>query len=410
MKLPARLVVNLVTVLLLGVVSVGWVVASLVGEGIGGGPFIVTVDLASSGGVFTNQEVTYRGVLVGRVGDLELNDTGVDLELLIDRGWLGEIPADVIATVRSKSAVGEQYVNLTPQSTTDEMLTDGDEIARANTDLPVEFQDLLRGLDRVLAEVPPDTTRRLIGDLSGGIAGRSNEIGTILRSLGTLAEGFASVAPQQKRLLDNAPRAGAEFLRTKDQFAAALAATDEALDPLADEAALRELFTANDRFARAGIALLARHGDDLASGIGGLADLMTFQVENKQGILGSLEHLPGFLHAVEDASIPWESPDGRRYYRIRTGLIFDNVKASWPCGYRFDENYARQPHIRTQKRVLKQVRCRPSTSDDAEAKAVAAAIASALRTLADAHSERVSRVVAPTLWDRPSFGFLKLRR
>ena len=408
MTISRRLTINLIAVLLLGILTVGWVLSSLIGEGFGAGPFSVTADFASSGGVFTNQEVTYRGVLVGRVGDMELSEDGVDIELLIDRRWENEIPVDLIATVRSKSAVGEQYVNLTPQSASGPTLADGDVIARENTQLPVEFQQLLRSLERVLAEVPPDTTRRLVGNLAGGISGRSQEIATILRSLGTLAEGFASVAPQQKRLLDNAPRAGAEFLRTKDNFAAAIAAADEALEPLTDEAALRDLFVANDRFARAGIALLARHGSDLASGIKGLADLMTFQVENKEAILRSLEHLPGFLHAVEDASIPWESPDGRRYYRIRTGLVFDNVRSSWPCGYRVSEDYTRLPHVRSKKRVLSQVRCRPETSDDELA--MAGALAEALETWSAARST-VEERKSPSLgglWERPTFSFLRL--
>lgn len=415
MRLAPRLVVNLIVVLLLGVVTVGWVLASLVGEGPGGGPFRVTTDFASSGGVFSNQEVTYRGVLVGRVGDMRLNDDGVDIELLIDREWLGRIPADSVASIRSKSAVGEQYVNLTPLSSVGEMLTDGDTIARSNTDLPVEFQDLLRSLDRVLAEVPPETTRRVIEDLAGGIGGRSEDIATILRSLGTLAEGFASVAPEQKRLLDNAPRAGAEFLRTKENFSAAIAAADEALAPLADQARLEALFAANDRFAREGVALLARHGDNLASGIEGLADLMTFQVENREAILGSLEHLPGFLHAVEDASIPWESPDGRRFYRIRTGLIFQNVPSSWPCPYQVPHDYTRLPHVRREKRVVTDLRCRTDEVDAGDEAALADAIATALAGWADKSEERTAAsasvdVGSPAVWDRPGMTFLSLGR
>src|SRR5687767_11106427 len=106
--------INLAFVLLLGIVMVGWVLFSLVGGGAFTEPLRVTADFASSGGVFTNQEVTYRGVLVGKVGDLVLNADGVDIELLIDPEWEGTIPSDLLATVQSKSAVGEQFVNLSP--------------------------------------------------------------------------------------------------------------------------------------------------------------------------------------------------------------------------------------------------------------------------------------------------------
>lgn len=399
MRIDRRLAINLITVLLLGVVTVGWVVTRLVGTSVGGGPFTVTVDLADSGGVFTNQEVTYRGVLVGRVGEMSLNEDGVDVKLLIDREWMDEIPADVVASVQSKSAVGEQFVNLTPRSDSDDKLTDGDVIARSDTELPVEFQALLRSLDRVLAEVSPDATRRVVEELAGGLGGRSEEIATILRSLGTLSNAFASVAPEQRRLLQNAPRAGAAFLATKDEFAAAIRAADAVAAGIGDEPEeLSALFRANDRFAREGILLLARHGDQLAGGIEALADLMTFQVSNKDAIIDSFEHLPGFLHAVEDASIPWRSPDGREFFRIRTGLIFEPVPASWPCGYKVPEDYTRLPHVREKKRVLTGLRCDPDQSDAAE---VAVALQAALSAWADTQPQQAEPAPTDPVWDAP---------
>lgn len=409
MRINRRLAANLVTVLLLGVLTVGWVVTRLVGSGFGGGPFSVTADFRSSGGVFTNQEVTYRGVLVGRVGDMSLNDDGVDIELLIERDWDGKIPTSIVASVQSKSAVGEQFVNLTPAGSSADTLSEGDRIPRTSTRLPVEFQVLLRSLDRVLSEVSPGATRRVVEELANGLGGRSDDIAEILRSLGTLADSFASVAPEQRRLLANAPRAGAAFLRTKDNFSAAIRAADDVLTAIGDEPEeLRALFAANDRFAREGILLLARHGRGLQSGIRALADLMTFQVDNKDAVIGSLQHVPGFLHAIEDASIPWRSPDGRTFYRIRTGLIFDNDPVSWPCGYRLPEEYARQPHVRSQKRVRTGLPCARLETDAA---VVAAAVESALLDWSREHGADdaldAGPVTEPALLEAPAWGFMR---
>lgn len=342
MRLSPRLAINLGVVLLLFVVTVGWVITSVVGPDVTGGRFTVTADFAESGGVFTNQEVTYRGVLVGRVGDLELNDDGVDVELLIDREWEGRIPAASIARIQSKSPVGEQFVNLTPSGPSEDTLEHGDLIARANTELPVDFQRLLSALDRVLADVPPEASRRVVQEFAAGLRGRGDDIGTILTSLGTLADTFADVAPEQQRLLANGTRAGAEFVRTRDAFAAALRAADKVAAGIGDEPEeLRALFAANDRVARAGIRLLARRDDDFESGIGALSDLVAFQLEQREQIEGTLGYLPGFLHAVEDAAVPWRSPDGREFYRIRVGLILDNVPTSWPCKYERPEDWER---------------------------------------------------------------------
>lgn len=362
MRLTPRLAVNMGVVLLLFVVTVGWVVTRVVGPQLTGGQFTVTADFAESGGVFTNQEVTYRGVLVGRVGDLELNEDGVDIELLIDREWEGRIPAESIARIQSKSPVGEQFVNLTPSAahppSSDETLSDGSAIARANTELPVDFQRLLSTLDRVLADVPPEASRRVVRELAAGLRGRGDDIATILSSLGTLADSFADVAPEQKRLLDDATAAGAEFVRTRDSFAAAIQAADRVAAGIGDEPEeLRALFAANDRVARAGIRLLARRGDDFESGIGALSDLVAFQLEQRAQIEGTLEYLPGFLHAIEDSAVPWRSPDGRKFYRIRVGLILDNVPSSWPCKYERPEEWERFPFERDERPVQTSMSC-----------------------------------------------------
>lgn len=369
MRMTSRLAVNMVVVVLLGVVMVGWVISNIIGTGFFNQPFVVSADFASSGGVFTNQEVTYRGVLIGTVGDLTLNNDGVDVQLLIDKEWEGKIPASVTAEVQSKSAVGEQFVNLTPAATsTTEKLADGDEIPRDRTSLPVDFQELLTSLDRVLRDVPPGRVRNLTTNLADALGGRSEDLATILQSLGTLSRAFADVAPEQQRLLTNATRTGREFLRTKDEFAAAIAASDEVFAGLGDEPEeLSALFNANDAFAREGSALLRRQGDNLAGGIDALADFVDYQYLHLADLDQSLVHIPQFLHGIEDSSIPWRAPDGREFYRIRIGYIYDNVPSTWPCKYRLPDGYERFQFERDARDPVTTMKCLPTPPDDSTA-------------------------------------------
>lgn len=392
MRLTWRLAVNLIVVLLLGVLMVGWVISNIIGTGFFNQPFVVTADFESSGGVFTNQEVTYRGVLIGKVGELTLNDDGVDVELLIDQEWEGKIPASVTAEVQSKSAVGEQFVNLTPvEVATTEPLADGDEISRDRTSLPVDFQELLTSLDRVLRDVPPGRVRNLTNNLADALGGRSEDLATILKSLGTLSRAFADAAPEQQRLLTNATATGREFLRTKDEFAAAIVAADEVFAGLGDEPEeLSALFKANDRFAREGSALLARQGDNLAGGIDALADLVDYQYTHLADVDQSLVHLPQFLHAVEDASIPWRSPDGREFYRIRVGYIYDNVRSTWPCKYRVPDGYERFQFERAERTPVTSMNCLPTPPENA--KAAVRSLIGALREWSRAHPEETDVV------------------
>ena len=354
-----KIFVNMVVVLLLAVVMVAWTLIRLLGGGILTNPLVVTADFAGSGGVFTNQEVAYRGVLIGKVGKMSLNEDGVDIELIIEPEWKGKLPADVVAKIGSKSAVGEQFVNLIPTDDGTEKLRDGDVIAREATELPVDFQELLRSLDAVLADVPPDKARRLIENLAAGLEGRSEDIGTVLRSLGTLSAGFASVAEEQRRLLDNATQVGTEFLRTKDAFARAIRAADDVFAGIGDEPEeLRGFLAENDRLAREGIDLLNRRGRELREGIDALADFTTFQLRERRSVEQTLTHVPQFLGAVEEAAIPWRSPDGRTFYRIRVGLVVDQLdESSWPCKYERDSVYHREYFVRKEKRLNTSTRC-----------------------------------------------------
>jgi phospholipid/cholesterol/gamma-HCH transport system substrate-binding protein len=117
--------------------------------------YTVTASFADSGGIFAGGEVTYRGVSVGKVHELELTDAGVDVVLDIDDGF-DEIPADTLAVVGNRSAVGEQYVELQPQRDDGPYLHDGSEIDEQDTRLPIATDTLLTHLSETVESVDKD--------------------------------------------------------------------------------------------------------------------------------------------------------------------------------------------------------------------------------------------------------------
>jgi phospholipid/cholesterol/gamma-HCH transport system substrate-binding protein len=80
--------VQLILFVVLTLVGVSYVSAEYVGlfRGIGSNACTVSAEFPDSGGIFTNAEVTYRGVTVGRVGTLHLTKDGVIVDLKIDKG------------------------------------------------------------------------------------------------------------------------------------------------------------------------------------------------------------------------------------------------------------------------------------------------------------------------------------
>src|SRR6476661_4104471 len=98
--------------------------------------YTVDAHFAQSGGIFTGAEVTYRGVKIGTVSGMKLTDKGVDVLLAIDKSS-ERIPAETLALVGNKSAVGEQYVELQPQTNSGPYLKDGSAIDTPETQVPV---------------------------------------------------------------------------------------------------------------------------------------------------------------------------------------------------------------------------------------------------------------------------------
>jgi phospholipid/cholesterol/gamma-HCH transport system substrate-binding protein len=186
-----------------------------------------------AGGVFTNQEVTYRGVTVGQVGDMEVVPDGVRIELLIDDQY--KIPKEGIeARVMFKSAVGEQFVDLLPANNEAPYLASGDEIPKEQTSIPVSTQALLSTLEAVLRGVPPEDLKGTVDALGIGLTGRGPDLATIIESSADLAQLFSDRAPEVEGILKKGTKVGAAFLNSKEDFKQAIEQLVAVSDSLSD--------------------------------------------------------------------------------------------------------------------------------------------------------------------------------
>jgi phospholipid/cholesterol/gamma-HCH transport system substrate-binding protein len=171
------------------------------GQGVLDLRYKVYLDLADSGGIFSNAEVTYRGVTVGRVGPLHLTNDGVRVELRIDRGK--KIPDnDVQAYVLNRSGVGEQYVDLRPAGKGTPM-RNGETIPRSHTHLPVQTYELLRNVDALVRTVNPKDLGTVIDELDKGLSGTGPDLQALLDSNKRIIEALNATYPETIALLDN---------------------------------------------------------------------------------------------------------------------------------------------------------------------------------------------------------------
>jgi phospholipid/cholesterol/gamma-HCH transport system substrate-binding protein len=141
--------------------------------------YTVTAHLPDSGGIFAGGEVTYRGVSVGTVHKLVLTDDGVNAVLDINNGY-DEIPAETLAVVGNRSAVGEQYVELQPQRDDGPYLHNGSVIEQQNTRLPISTDTLLTDLSDTVESVNKDDLKTTVDELGAAFAGTGEDLQTII--------------------------------------------------------------------------------------------------------------------------------------------------------------------------------------------------------------------------------------
>lgn len=171
------------------------------GQGVLDLRYKVYLDLVDSGGIFSNAEVTYRGVSVGRVGPLHLTRDGVRVELRIDRGK--KVPANgVQAYILSRSGVGEQYVDLRPAGN-GPSLKNGDIIPRSHTHLPVQTYELLHNVDALVRSVDPKDLGTVVDELDRALSGTGPDLQSLLDSNKRIIEALDATYPETVQLLDN---------------------------------------------------------------------------------------------------------------------------------------------------------------------------------------------------------------
>ena len=180
--------VKLILFVIITLVGVSYVSAEYVGLAkyvTGNSGCTVHANFPDSGGIFSNAEVTYRGVTVGQVGTLHLIKGGTQVDLKLDNCSDPSIPAGSTATVADRSVVGEQYVDIVPPPGTKEdqgpYLKSGADVGSISTNnVPTATQTLLVDLDRLFRSVPLDALRTTIDELGQSVAGRGDDLGRLL--------------------------------------------------------------------------------------------------------------------------------------------------------------------------------------------------------------------------------------
>lgn len=159
--------------------SVLGIVFLRVPEALGVGRYESTVEFKEGAGLYDGAEVTYRGVAIGKVTGLALHDRQVTATMSLRTEV--PVPADVTAAIRSRSAVGEQYVELLDGfSSAGGSLAAGSNIPLARTSQPIEIGPLLDNASALADSLDADDLNTTITELGDAFDGRSSDLQAII--------------------------------------------------------------------------------------------------------------------------------------------------------------------------------------------------------------------------------------
>ncbi|MET7773524.1 MlaD family protein [Nocardia sp. NPDC005366] len=163
-------------------------------------PYRVHVELDRSGGLLPGQDVTLRGVRVGRVEAVEVAGDKVVAVAAIDEHV--RIPASGQVRAAALSAAGEQYLDFLPTTNDGPYLTDDAVITADRTSTPVPLSDMLESLSATLAQIDPARVAAISRELGVSQTG-PDKLATIIDGGSFLISTLDATLPQTVNLLHN---------------------------------------------------------------------------------------------------------------------------------------------------------------------------------------------------------------
>jgi phospholipid/cholesterol/gamma-HCH transport system substrate-binding protein len=168
---------------------------------LGVGRITVKLELPASGGLYRFSNVTYRGVQVGKVTGMDVSRNEATATLRLDTS--PKIPADLVAEIRSVSAIGEQYVELLPRTDSPPYLQDGSVIPARDTKIPQQVSPMLDQLSTLMKTIPKDELSQLLDESFKAFNGAGYDLGSLTDSSSTLARDLNKVADPTTALVED---------------------------------------------------------------------------------------------------------------------------------------------------------------------------------------------------------------
>jgi phospholipid/cholesterol/gamma-HCH transport system substrate-binding protein len=143
--------------------------------------------------------VTYRGITIGKVTDVEPTQKGAEATMSIDSHF--KIPLDAAANVHSVSAVGEQYLDLVSQGKAHGFFSPGQTMTKST--VPSDIGPALDTANRGLAALPKDKIGQLLDETAESVGGLGPALQRLVDSTQAIVGDFKTNINQVDDIIQN---------------------------------------------------------------------------------------------------------------------------------------------------------------------------------------------------------------
>ena len=274
---------SIVTVLAL--VFLGWYYLRLPTLA-GVGQYTLYADLPASGGLYKTANVTYRGIQIGKVTDVQPTERGARATMSISARY--KIPVNASANVHSVSAIGEQYLDLVPTGAGNQYLAGGQTITKGT--VPDEVGPALDSANRGLEVLPKEKIDTLLSEAAQSVGGLGPALQRLVDSTTAIASDFRDNLDPVNNIINHS----APILDSQVNSRDAISRWSANLNVIGAQAAEQ------DAALRSGIEQAAPTADQLNSVFSGVQDSLPQTLANLEIVIDMLKR---YHKGVEQALV-----------------------------------------------------------------------------------------------------------
>lgn len=269
-------------------------------------PITVTAIFPKAIGLFEQSHVRMLGVSVGRVQTVEPQGSTVKVVMSIDGDR--KIPADAKAVIVPISLIADRYIQLTPVYESGPVLVNGAVIGVEQTAIPVELDDVLDQLKKLLDAVDPGTTENpesigeAVRNAAAALAGAGDDFSRALDGGSELAGSFVDNADAAEGIIGHLATLTGALAERRSDIASLNSRLAQALGAIASERGALDGALANAASLTEQLgSLVKEHRPALEADLKVLAKTTQILIEHQDSVIRALEWVHVLADGAEDA-------------------------------------------------------------------------------------------------------------